>query len=437
MKRLNKVSLSWAMYDWANSAFTTTIMAGFFPVFFKAYWSAGADAGLSTFWLGVVNSIASLIVAAIAPILGTIADKASVKKRFLLVFAFIGSASSLAFWFVAQGQWVLAMAVYTMGVLGFSGGNIFYDALLPSASNTDSVDFVSSLGFSLGYIGGGLLFAVNVAMYLFPQYFGLANDVIAVRFSFVTVGIWWALFTIPLLVNVVEKARQNPGGNAGADAGGAQSGNVVSQSFKELWITFTHIRKLKYTALFLLAYWFYIDGVDTVIRMAVDFGASLDFSSSSLITALLITQFVAFPATLLYAGFAGKIGLKRALLIAIVAYFVLTSLGSLMQVELHFYLLAVAVGLFQGGIQALSRSLFSRLVPPGKEGEFFGFFNMFGKFAAIIGPLLVGFSTLLSGSNRIGILSLLVLFGLGFFLLLKVDIDEGRRAAENFATQDR
>ncbi|THB64094.1 MAG: MFS transporter [Spirochaetaceae bacterium] len=433
MTRLNRVSLSWAMYDWANSAFTTTIMAGFFPVFFKAYWSAGADAGVSTFWLGVSNSLASLIVAAIAPILGTIADKASVKKRFLLVFAFIGSASSVAFWFVAQGQWVLAMAVYTLGVLGFSGGNIFYDALLPSASNKKTVDFVSSLGFSLGYIGGGLLFAVNVIMYLFPDIFGFSSDVVAIRFSFLTVGIWWALFTIPLLINVAEKARQGTGSDVGDDvASGKPAVNVILQSFKELWTTFKHIRKLKYTALFLLAYWFYIDGVDTVIRMAVDFGASLDFSASSLITALLITQFVAFPATLIYAGFASKVGLKPALLTAIVAYFVLTSLGALMQVELHFYLLAVAVGLFQGGIQALSRSMFSRLVPPGKEGEFFGFFNMFGKFAAIIGPLLVGFSTLITHSNRIGILSLLLLFGLGFFLLLKVDIKEGIRAAEEY-----
>ena len=397
-------------------------MAGFFPVFFKSYWANPDDPQQSTFYLGLANSIASIIVAALAPFLGAIADKASSKKKFLFAFAFLGVIMTGALWFVQIGMWQLAVVFFVSATVGFSGANIFYDSLLPGVASEKKVDFVSSLGFSLGYIGGGLLFAVNVLMYLKPELFGIADGATAIRISFISVAIWWAVFSIPIFVFVKEPFQSES--------------NPIRAAFGEGWrqlkSTLKDIRHLKVVAIFLLAYWFYIDGVDTVIKMAIDYGVSLGFESSSLIVALLIVQFVAFPAALLYNVFAKKIGVKRALLVAIVAYGFLTILGVLMQKIWHFYALAILVGLFQGGIQALSRSFYTRLIPEKKAAEFFGFFNMLGKFAAVIGPVLMGTITVLTGSNRLGILSILILFVAGGVLLSRVDEEQGKKNAREF-----
>ncbi len=417
-----KTYWSWAFYDWGNSAFATTVMAGFFPLFFKAYWANPDDPNQSTFYLGVANSTASILVAALAPFLGAVADRGSAKKKFLFLFAFLGVIMSGSLWLVAKGNWFLAIVFYVGATIGFSGGNIFYDSLLPGVASEKKVDFVSSLGFSMGYIGGGLLFLVNVLMYLKPELFGIPDGATAIRISFLSVAIWWAVFSIPVFLFVKEPYMKESIGY----------GEAVKQGWRQLTDTFREVQHLKILGTFLLAYWLYIDGVDTIIRMAVDYGMSLKFPSSALITALLMVQFIAFPATLLYSKLAYKIGVKKAIQIAIIAYSVITLLAYFMSNEMHFYILAGIVGLFQGGIQALSRSLYSRLIPPEKAAQFFGFYNMIGKFAAVIGPFLMGSVTLLTGNIRFGIISIIVLFIAGGFLLLKVNMEEGERIAKEY-----
>lgn len=420
MQDIKKSYWSWAFYDWANSAFATTIMTGFFPLFFKSYWANPDDPNLSTFYLGVANSTASIIVAALAPFLGAVADRGSAKKKFLILFAFLGVTMSGSLWLVAKGNWFLAIVFYVGATIGFSGGNIFYDSLLPGIASEEKVDFVSSLGFSIGYIGGGLLFLVNVMMYLKPELFGISDGATAIRISFLSVAIWWAVFSIPVFLFVKEPYIKESIG----------LGKAVKQGWRQLTDTFNEIQHLKILGTFLLAYWLYIDGVDTIIRMAVDYGKSLGFPGSALITAILMVQFIAFPATLLYSKLAYKIGVKNAVLIAIFSYSIITILAYFMNNEVHFYILAGIVGLFQGGIQALSRSLYSRLIPFGKSAQYYGFYNMIGKFAAVIGPFLMGAVTLLTGNIRYGIISVIILFVAGGGLLLKVNIKEGENVAK-------
>jgi len=412
----------WALYDWANSAFTTTVMAGFFPLFFKFYWANPDNPTESTFYLGMANSLGAIIVAALAPFLGAIADRATAKKKFLFTFAFLGVLMTGGLWFVAQGHWQMAILLYVLGTVGFSGANIFYDTLLPGVASKKKVDYVSSLGYALGYFGGGILFLVNVVMYLNPALFGIPDGSVAIRISFVSVAIWWAVFSIPVLIWVDEPKIYEKTGIV----------KSVRLGWRQLRGTIKDIRHLKVVGMFLLAYWLYIDGVDTIVRMAVDYGMTLGFDSSALIIALLMVQFVAFPAALVYSWFASKIGLKRAIMIGIVGYGVITFLGFLMTKEIHFYALAVMIGLFQGGIQALSRSLYTRIIPKEKSAEFFGFYNMLGKFAAVIGPMMMGTIALWTGNIRIGILSILILFVLGGYFLTKVNIEEGEKLAKDF-----
>ena len=419
MKENKQAVWSWAFYDWANSAYSTTVMAGFFPLFFKEYWADPNNPTQSTFYLGMANSIASIVVAALAPLLGSVADQGSTKKKFLTLFAFLGVIMTGGLWMVAQGNWQMAVFFYVLATIGFASGNVFYDALLPGLASEERVDVVSSLGFGLGYLGGGLLFLVNVFMYLKPEIFGIPDGATAIKLSFLSVAVWWAVFTIPLILFVPEPKNYDT----------VDFKNAVRMGWVQLVQTFKEIRNMKVVGTFLLAYWFYIDGVDTIIRMAVDYGMSLNFPGESLIIALLIVQFVAFPAALIYGWLASKIGTKTAIMVGIIAYSFITLLGYFMTEAWHFYVLAILIGLFMGGIQALSRSLYTRIIPPAKSAEFFGFYNMLGKFAAIIGPALMGTIALATGSARLGILSILLLFILGAFFLNKVDIEEGKRLA--------
>ena len=414
--------VSWALYDWANSAFATTVMAGFFPIFFEKYWSNPNNINDSTFYLGLSNSAGSLIVAALAPFLGAIADRGSAKKKFLFMFAFLGILMTGGLWMVGQGQWQLAALLYMVGSIGFAGGNVFYDSLLPSVSEKKKVDFVSSLGYSLGYIGGGILFLVNVLMYQYPQWFGIPDGTVAVKLSFLSVAVWWAIFSIPIFIYVPEPSSEPT----------IKFGEAITQGWLQLKRTFKEIKQMKIIGTFLLSYWLYMDGVDTIIRMAVKVGSSMGFEAGDMIIALLMVQFIGFPAALVFNWFASKIGPKNAVLIAIIFYTVGTCFAYFMTTRLHFFLLAGMIGLFQGGIQALSRSLFSRLVPEGKEGEFFGFYNMLGKFAAVIGPILLGTVTLVTGDVRIGLLSIVALFIAGGLILSRVDFDEGERLASKY-----
>ena len=413
---------SWALYDWANSAFATTVMAGFFPLFFKAFWANQSHVAQSTFYLGMANSMASIIVAAIAPFLGAIADRGTAKRKFLMLFFFLGIISTGSLWMVQQGQWQMAVLFFVLATVGFAGGNIFYDALLPGVASNKKVDFASSLGFSMGYLGGGVLFAVNVVMYLKPEMFGIPNGTTAIKISFLSVAIWWAIFSVPLWLWVEEPKIYAPVGPIVA----------IKQGFDQIRGTLKEIKHLKVVGLFLAAYWLYIDGVDTIIRMAVDFGFAIGFPASTMITALLMVQFIAFPATMIFAGVSNKLGAKKAVLLAIAAYSCITILGALMYKQWHFYALAAGIGCFQGGIQAISRSLYARIIPASKSAQFYGLYNMMGKFAAVIGPALIGTIALITNNNRIGILSVLLLFISGFILLCFVNIEEGEKMAKKY-----
>ena len=412
-------AVSWAFYDWANSAFATTVIAGFFPIFFKQYWSAETPVTESTFWLGAANSLASLLIVLLAPLLGAIADRGGARKKFLLAFAALGMVMTGALYGVGKGEWAWAVTCYVLALIGFSAGNIFYDALLVGVAGERKLDIVSALGYSLGYLGGGLLFALNALMTLYPGWFGLADAAEGVRVSFITVALWWALFSIPLLLFVPEPPA--PGRVSGLAA--------IQAGLAQLRSTFREVRRLRVVGAFLLAYWLYIDGVDTVIHMAVDYGLALGFPTDSLIVALLLTQFVGFPAAIAFGRLGERWGPRAGIFIAIGVYILITGWGYFIRHPWEFYALAVAIGLVQGGVQSLSRSLYARLIPAEKSGEFFGFFNMLGKFAAVLGPVLMGMVSLLTGNPRLSILSLLVLFVGGALLLARVDEAEGKRMA--------
>jgi len=417
-----KKVLSWTLYDWANSAFATTVMAGFFPIFFEKYWSNPELVDQSTFYLGVSNSAGSLIVAMMAPFLGAVSDTGSTKKKFLFTFAFLGILATSLLWFVEQGDWQLAAILYAVGAIGFASSNVFYDSLLPSVAKKQEFDFVSSLGYSMGYLGGGVLFIINILMYQNPQWFGIPDATTAIRLSFVSVAVWWGIFSVPIFLFIPEPNNKD----------NVSLLSAISLGWMQLKSTFKEIRKMKIVGLFLFSYWLYMDGVDTIIRMAGKLALSMGFEASDMLSVLIIVQLIGFPAGLLFNWFSSIITPKKAVLVAILFYTIATSSAYFMNSKLHFYILAGIIGLFQGGIQAISRSLFARLVPKGKEGEFFGFYNMLGKFSAVVGPVLLGTVTLVTGNARMGLFALVILFIGGGLILIRVDFDEGERIAKNF-----
>ncbi|MGD9333039.1 MAG: MFS transporter [Desulfobacterales bacterium] len=423
-----KAIWGWALYDWANSAFATTVMAGFFPVFFSQYWSSGVDANISNARLGIGIALAGLLVAALAPILGAMADRGGRRKHFLAVFTVLGVAATAALFWLPKGQWAGAILIYSAGLIGFSGGLIFYDALLPLVARREDLDRISALGYATGYLGGGILLLVNVIMTLRPHWFGLSDSAAAVQWSFLTVAIWWGGFSLATFRWVPEPA-----------APPHPPGKGVAQAWRQILTTLRQARKRKAVFLFLVAYWFYIDGVDTIIRMAVAYGLSLGFASTDLIAALLIVQFVGFPAAFLFGRLGQRWGTRRSLFLAIGVYMLITLWGTFMEHRWEFFGIATAVALVQGGIQALSRSYFARLIPEGRSAEFFGLYNMMGKFAAIIGPALMGTVGLAARhillrrypspedaqgvtdlASRISIASVLMLFVIGAALLYRV-----------------
>ncbi len=406
--RLDRPVIAWALYDWANSVFAVVVLTTFFPLFFRDYWAEGLASTETTFYLGSANASASLLIVIAAPLLGAIADQGGFRKRLLLIAASLGIAATAGFFWVPQGEWLLAVALFLISTVGWMAANVFYDALLLAVTTEEHFDQVSAFGFALGYLGSGLMFAGCIWMTLDPGHFGLADTIGAIKLAFLITALWWAVFSLPLLLWVSERKRSQPIPVTAA----------ARQGYRQLIDTFRQIRKLRPVLLFLAAYWLYIDGVDTIIRMAVDYGKAIGFDSGGLIKAVLITQFVAFPAALFFGWLGGRLGARNAILIGIGAYMVMTIWASRMTQSWEFYGLAVGIGLFQGGIQSLSRSYYARLIPADKAAEFFGFYNMLGKFAAILGPMMVGTVGLLTGDARLGLLSLLVLFGAGGALLL-------------------
>ncbi len=414
--------LAWALYDWANSAFATTVMAGFFPVFYSAL-SAGLSTEDSQFWFNIGLAASSLSIALAAPVLGAIADRGGTRKHFLATFAMLGVILTASLAWVHGDMWMEGLMIYVLAQAGFAGANIFYDSMITDVAREDEYDQVSGFGYALGYVGGGLLFLVNVLMVTNPGWFGLAGAGEALSWSFISVGLWWAAFTLPLLLWVRETPTR-------VKASGVQA---VREGLRQLRETITHIRQLRVVLVFLAAYWLYIDGVGSVIKMAVFFANRvLALPQEALITALLVTQFVSFPAALFFGWLGRRIGPRTGILIGLVVYtLVVFYAWGWLASGAGFYYLAIAIGLVQGGVQSLSRSLYARIIPVSRTAEFFGFYNMVGKFAAILGPLLVALVPVLiaAADARDAILVLVVLFVAGGALLTRVDMEAGIRAA--------
>jgi UMF1 family MFS transporter len=402
---LTKQVVAWAAYDWANSAFATTVMVVFFPVFFKQYWAADMSATDSTALLGLTNGIASFVLAVLAPWLGMLGDRGGARLKFLLSFTALGVAATAGLYFVAQGEALIAAVMFGLASMGFWGGIIFYDSLLIDVAPRDRLDSVSSLGYAIGYLGGGVLLAVNVWMTLDPQRFGLTDVTQAVRVSFLMVAVWWSLFAIPIFLVVREHS------------GEPQSGATLRDSFVALANMVREVRRYRAVVLFLLAYWMYIDGVNTIQKMAVDYGLAIGLETSSLVQAILMVQFIGFPAALLFGWIGQRISPVVGLFVCIGVYVLVTIYATVLNTATEFFIMAAATGCVQGGIQALSRSYYGRLIPHDRAGTFYGFYNMMSKFAAVLGPLLMSLTALLTASSRFAILSIVVLFIAGGVLL--------------------
>ncbi len=409
----------WTMYDWANSAFATTIMAAVLPVYYQKVAGANLTGNLATVYWGYTTSAALLLIAILAPILGAMADFRGAKKRYLTAFALFGIMGTALLYFVQTGDWLKASIFYIVGNIGFAGANIFYDSLLPHVASPDEIDMVSSKGYAMGYLGGGLLLAVNLAMIMLsPEHLtGLMT-----RLAFLSVAIWWLVFTIPLWKQVHEPARRV--------LKGEENFNPVKAGFSRLGNTLRKITNYQELFKFLIALWLYNDGIGTIIKMATIYGAEIGIGSTDLIGTLLVVQFVGIPFAFLFGWLAKKIGTKRSIYITLGVYTLIAIGGYFMKTATHFWILGFGVATVQGGSQALSRSLFGRMVPKSQSAEFFGFFSVSSKFAGIMGPLVFAFIGQLMGSSRLSIVSLVIFFIAGGYLLTRVDEEKGIRVAE-------
>jgi UMF1 family MFS transporter len=414
----NKKVLAWAFYDWANSAFALSVLAVLFPLFLGSYWSAGDPGAAVTARLAWITAASSAVVCIIAPVFGTIADAGGYRKRFLFLLATTGAVATAVLAGVDQGDWPLALALYLVASVGFYSSTVFYDSLIIDVTEPRYYSFVSSLGFSLGYLGGAVLLALHVWMLLSPATFGFGTTDEVIRFAFVTVGLWWAIFMLPLMVFVPEQHSRLE-----------VAGGVVRAAYGELKSTILKLGQYRNVVIFLISYWLYIGGVFTVIFMAVNYGQRLGFSQQDLVTALLITNFAGFPATLLY-GLAGhRWGPKRGIYFALVVYVLMSSWAIFMTEVSQFYIMAIIIGCVQGGVQGLSRSLYASLIPPDAPGEFFGFYNMLTKFAHVLGPILVGIAATLSDDPKWVLLALMPLFIGGGMLLAVVREKPAKRVS--------
>lgn len=405
-KNTNRMQWSWAIADWANSAYTTTVIAVFFPIFFKLYWAKDLPPHESTFYFGLTNSFTSFLLLLCAPFLGAIADLTGAKKPYLFISITIGGLGLLPFYFLPQNHWILALTFFMISSLGYWTSNIFYDALLVDVASENQMSSISSLGYSLGYLGGGLLLIINALAVQSPSTFFLTSAAQAIRWSFVSVVVWWFVFSLPLFLFV--KDSKTP---------------AKKISFKKIFIelkkSFQHLKSDKRLLWFLVAYIFYIDGVNTIIKMAADFALNIGLSSNDLIKAIILVQFIGFPATLVFAAIAKKYGDLFVITIGIAIYSFITLFSVFISTATEFYVLACVLGLTQGGLQAMSRSYFGKMIPENRSGEFFGIYNMVGKFSAILGPLLMAFLSLITGSARASIGVVIVFFILGAFFLRK------------------
>jgi UMF1 family MFS transporter len=408
-KIFSRQVMAWALYDWGNSAFALSVLAVLFPLFLGSYWSAGDEGATVTARLALVTFSASIIVSLLAPVLGAIADSGGYRKRFLFFLAVLGAVTTASLSLVDQGGWVSALGLFMLASVGYYSANVFYDSLIIDVSNPRYYGLVSSLGFSLGYFGGASLLALHVWLLRSPETFGFSDSVQVVKFAFVTVGIWWIVFLMPLMFIV----REGKAASAGGDG-------TVKAAYQALMATFREIRKYRNVLVFLIAYWLYIDGVFTVIFMAVNYGQRLGFSSTDLVTALLITNFVGFPATLAFGALGHRFGEKNMIYAGLAVYIGVACWAVFLDDVRQFYAMAILIGLVQGGVQGMSRALYASLIPPDQSGEFFGFYNMLTKFAHILGPFLVFVGTMISDSPQIILAILLPVFVSGGLVLTRV-----------------
>lgn len=400
MSQTDRQRWAWAFYDWANSAFATSILAAFFPIFLNRYWVA--EQANSTVVLGFGNAVAAVMIVVLAPLIGAMADASHGRLGLLIRLAVVGMVATAALAWVPQGAWQWAMAIFVVANFGFMGANTLYDSLISMVCAPGHRERTSALGYGLGYLGGALLFAVHMAMVSQPGWFGLDSATTAVRVAMVSVSVWWLIFSIPLFRSGIEPTRVHW---------------RWRQGLARLRTTLTALSGYRQVWWFLVAYWLYIDGVHTVVRMAVDFGARLGFDNTTLLTTLLLSNLVGFPATLLYGKLGQKVGARVAILLGLVGYCMIALAALKVQTAAQFMLMGVAVGLVQGGVQSMSRALFTDLVPPDRCGEFFGFYNMLGKFAAVVGPAMVAMVSLWTDDPRMALGSVLVLFVAGGILL--------------------
>jgi MFS transporter, UMF1 family len=413
---------AWAMYDWANSAFWTTVIVAVFPPFFSEYASAGLPEGAATQRLAWGTTLAVTIVALMAPILGAIADHRPLKKKLLAVFLAIGVVATLLMATVGRGDWLYALALFVVGNIGVASTLVFYDSLLPHIAEPDELDRVSTAGFAIGFIGGGVLLLINLAWILRPSLFGLPDAVAGLKLSLASVGVWWLVFSIPLFRRVREPAirLEDLGNGVAAQIGGG----IVAA-----WRTLQELRRTRNAFLMLIAFLIYNDGIQTFIRMSSIYGIEIGIDRNAQIAAFILVQFVGVPCSFAFGAVAGRIGAKTSLFFALAVYAGVGVLAYFMSAAWHFFALAFLVGIVQGGSQALSRSLFARMIPAHKSSEYFGFFAVFEKFAGIAGPLVFAASITLFGSSRAAVLSVIAFFVVGALVLTQVDVAAGEAEA--------
>jgi UMF1 family MFS transporter len=418
-----KIINSWCMYDWANSSFATTIMAALFPPFYRSLvTNAGLAGNDATAYWGYTTSVALIIIAIIAPVLGAMADHAGSKKRFAGFFTILGVMATAAFVFIGTDTWVLGSILYILGNMGFAGANIFYESLLPYIAQKNDIDQVSTKGYALGYVGGGILLIINALWIMKYKMFGMPDIAFAVRASFFSVAVWWAIFSIPFFRYVPEPPISKKV---------KSSANIIKVGFSRLALTFKEIKRYRQLLIFLIAFWMYNDGINTIIKMATAYGDEIGIKVTDMTIALIITQFVGIPCSFFFGKLARKIGTKRSILLSLSVYLLISISGYFMKTATHFFVLAFMVGTVQGGSQALSRSLFGIMVPKHKAAEFFGFFSTSSKFAGIAGPLVFGLVSQITGQSRLSILSLVLFFIIGGGILLRVNVEQGIATARS------
>ena len=429
---------AWAIYDWANSAVWTSVIATIFPVYFYRVAAADLSGSRAMAAFAVATTIGLVIVAAGAPALGVFADLAARRKRMLAVMVCFGAAATASLFFVGRGDWLLALVLFVGVEIGVSGSCVFYDSLLPHVASGDEVDRLSTSGYALGYLGGGILLALNLAWITWPGWFGMASAgpgdsaqaTLPARLAFVSAAAWWVLFSIPLFRTVAE-----PPACFGVEIGDGVAGAIVA-SASRLRRIFDELRAYPQAVTMLLAILIYSDGIGTLIRMATIYGAEVGIGQGALFGSFLLVQFISIPFALLFGRFAGMLGSKRAILVGLAGYTATAVFAYFMSRPLHFLMLALAVGAVQGGTQALSRSLFASLIPRHKSAEFFGFFAVTERFAGIIGPLVFAATAALTGTSRNAIVSIMVFFVAGAAVLTRVDVVKGRRAAAESGPAD-